>query len=253
LRLPFGISSAPEVFQRKNYELFGDIPNVHIVFDDISIAATDDEEHDTAMRELLERARKFNVRFNRSKIQLKIPTVRYLGHILSADGIRPDPNKVRAIVDMPTLTDRKALLRFLGMVTYLSRWLPRLADIRKPLTELLKDDVDWTWTGVHQQAVDHIKNVVSITPVLRFFDPSIPAIIQTDASLTGLGAVLLQNDQPVSYVSRALTDAETRYAQIEKKLLAIVFAVEKFEHYIYGKHCVVHSDHRTSIDICRVL
>ena len=180
LRLPFGISSAPEVFQRKNYELFGDIPNVHIVFDDIIIAVADDAEHDTALRELLERARKFNVRFNRSKVQLKVPTVRYLGHILSADGVRPDPNKVRAFVDMPTPTDRKALLRFLGMVTFLSRWLPGLADTRKPLTELLKDDVEWTWTAVHQQAVERIKHAVSSTPVLRFFDLSIPAIIQTD-------------------------------------------------------------------------
>ena len=243
LRLPFGVPSAPEVFQRKNYELFGDIPNVHIVFDDI-IVASDDPEHDTTLRELLERARKFNVRFNRAKIQLKVPTVRYLGHMVSSDGVRPDPNKVRAIVDMPTPTDRKALLRFLGMITFLSRWLPRLADMRKPLAELLKDDVEWTWTPVHQQAVEKIKDAVSKTPVLRFFDPNVAAVIQTDSSSTGIGSVLLQNDQPIAYVSRALTDAETRYAQIEKELLAIVFAVEKFEHYIYGRHTVVHSDHR---------
>jgi len=244
LRLPFGVSSAPEVFQRKNYELFGDIPNVHIVFDDIIIAAADDDEHDVALRELLDRARRYNVTFNRAKVQLKVPSVRYLGHVLSSDGIRPDPNKVRAIVGMPTPTDRKALLRFLGMVTFLSRWLPRLAEVRKPLSELLKDDVEWTWTPVHQQAVDDIKKAVASTPVLRFFDPDVPAVIQTDSSSTGLGAVLLQNDQPVAYVSRALTDAETRYAQIEKELLAVLFSVEKFEHYVYGRHTVVHSDHR---------
>jgi RNase H-like domain found in reverse transcriptase/Reverse transcriptase (RNA-dependent DNA polymerase)/Integrase zinc binding domain/Retroviral aspartyl protease len=243
-RLPFGLSSSPEVFQRKNYELFGDIPNVYIVFDDIIIAAADDDEHDTALRELLERARKYNVRFNRSKIQLKVSTVRYLGHIVSADGIRPDPSKVRAIVDMPTPSDRKALLRFLGMVTFVSRWLPGLADMRRPLTELLKDDVEWNWTSTHQRAVDDIKKAVSSTPVLRYFDPTIPAVIQTDASSTGLGSVLLQDDQPVAYVSRALTDPETRWAQIEKELMAIVFAVEKFEHYIYGRRTVVHSDHR---------
>jgi len=144
---------------------------------------------------------------------------------------------------MLTPADCKALLRFLGMVTFLSHWLPHLADLRKPLTELLKDDVEWTWTAVHQQAVEKIKDAVSNTPVLRSFDPSIPSVIQTDASSTGLGAVLLQNDQPVTYVSHALTDAETCYAQIGKELLAIVFAVEKFEHYIYGRHTVVHSDH----------
>jgi len=130
------------------------------------------------------------------------------------------------------------------MVTFLSRWLPRLADMRKPLMALLKDDAEWTWTAAHQQAVDDIKNAVASTPVLRLFDPSVPATIQTDASSTDLGAELLQNDQPVAYISRALTDAESRYAQIEKELLAILFAAEKFEHYIYGRHTVVHSDHR---------
>ena len=98
--------------------------------------------------------------------------------------------------------------------------------------------------AAHQQAIDDIKNVVANTPVLRFFDLNIPATIQTDASSNGLGAALLQNDQPVAYISRALTDAESRYAQIEKELLAILFAAEKFEHYIYGRHTVVHSDHR---------
>ena len=88
LHLPFGILSTPAVFQRKNYELFGDIPNIHIVFDDIIIAAVNDPKHDTALRELLERARKFNVRFNRAKVQLKVPSVRYLGHILSAVSVQ---------------------------------------------------------------------------------------------------------------------------------------------------------------------
>ena len=149
-----------------------------------------------------------------------------------------------AVVDMLTSTDRKALLRFLGMVTFLSRWLPRLVDMRKPLTALLKDDAEWTWTAVHQQAVDDIKNEVANTLVLRFFDPNIPATIQTDASSTDLGTALLQNDQPVAYISRELTDVESRYARIEKELLTILFAAEKFEHYIYGRHTVVHSDHR---------
>ena len=135
-RLPFGISSAPEVFQRRNYEMFGDIPNVHIVFDDIIIAAADDAEHDTALRELLERARKFNVKFNKDKFKLKLPSVRYLGNILSASGMTPDPDKIRAINEMPTPTDKKSLLRFLGMVQFLGRWLPKLADLKRQLCQL---------------------------------------------------------------------------------------------------------------------
>ena len=141
-----------------------------------------------------------------------MPTVRYLRNILSADKISLDPYKVRVIVVMPRLTDRKALLRFLDLVTFLSRWLLGLADMHKPLSDLLKDDVEWTWTEAHQQTVAKINKVAANVPVLRNFDPDISAIIQTDALSTGLGAGLQQNDQPVAYVARALTDAETRYA-----------------------------------------
>jgi hypothetical protein len=243
-RLAFGISSAPEVFQRKNFELFGDIPNVHIVFDDIIIAAADDAEHDAALRELFDRARRFNVRFNKDKLRIKLPSVRYLGHVLSADGVKPDPDKVRAINDMPTPTDKKSLQRFIGMVQFLGRWLPHLADMKRPLCQLLRDDVEWAWSTQQDNAVRDIKAALVSAPVLRFFDPSKPAVIQCDASSTGIGAVLNQEDQPCAFASRALTEAETRYAQIEKELLAIVFSAEKFEHFIYGKRTVIQSDHR---------
>jgi hypothetical protein len=94
------LSSAPEVFQRKNFELFGDIPNVHIVFDDVIIDTSDDVEHKTALREVFDRARRFNVCFNKEKLRIKMPSVRYLGHVLSADGMKPDPDKIRTINDM---------------------------------------------------------------------------------------------------------------------------------------------------------
>lgn len=243
-RLPFGISSAPELLQRMNMQLFGDIDNVHVIFDDIIIAAADETEHDIALQHLLERARRFNVRFNRDKLRLKVTTVKYLGHVLSAAGTSCDPDKVRAIIDMPTPTDRKSLLRFIGMVQFLARWLPNLADLKRPLCNLLREEVDWVWSEQHEAAVRKIKHAITTAPVLKFFDASKPTVIQCDSSSTGLGAVLLQDGLPCSYTSRALTDSETRYAQIEKELLAIVHAVEKFEHFIYGQKTTVHTDHR---------
>jgi hypothetical protein len=135
-------------------------------------------------------------------------------------------------------------MRFIGMVTFLGRWLPHLADAKRPLCQLLRDDVDWNWSHEHDEAVRQIKAQLTVAPVLRYFDASKQAVIQCDASSGSLGAVLLQEDQPVAYASRALTDAESRYSVCEKELLAICYAVERFEYYIYGRHTIVHSDHR---------
>ncbi len=243
-RLPFGVSCAPEVLQKRNTQLFGDIPGVNVVFDDIIIAGETERDHDGSMRAVLERARKHNVRFNKDKIQYKVAQVKYVGHVMSAEGLRPDPEKVRAIVDMPTPTCAQDLSRFLGMANYLSRYVPNYSSITQPLRPLLKDDVNWAWAASHDAAFGRVKQLIASAPVLRFFDPAKPVLIQTDASSTGLGSCLLQDEQPVAYVSRALTGPETRYAQIEKELLAIVFACNKFTQYVYGRHTIVHSDHK---------
>jgi hypothetical protein len=243
-RLAFGISSAPEVLQKKNVQLFGDIPGVHIVFDDLIIAATDDQEHDSILKLVLQRARQHNVRFNRDKLQLKVTEVKYVGHILSVHGVSPDPDKIRAIVDMPSPTSAQDLHRFLGMATYLSKFVPNFSSVTQPLRPLLKDDVTWAWSPMHEAAFHNLKQLVASAPVLRYFDPSLPVVIQTDASSKGLGSCLLQDGHPIAFASRALTDAETRYAQIEKELLAILFACEKFTQFVYGRCTTVHSDHK---------
>lgn len=243
-RLPFGISSAPEVFQKRAQQAFGDIQGVAIVFDDIIIAASSMEEHDNILRQLLERARQVNVRFNRSKLQLTVQSVVYLGHVVSSNGISPDPSKVRAIVDFPPPTSREDLMRFNGMATYVSRYIPNFAGITFPYRQLLKKDAPWTWAEPQQEAFNKIKQLISSAPVLSHYDQSKQLVIQTDASSKGLGSCLLQDGHPITFASRALTDCETRYAQIEKELLAIVFACERFTHYVYGREVLVQSDHK---------
>ena len=244
-RLPFGISSAPEVFMKRMSELFSDIEGVHIVFDDIIIAAVDDLDHDRILRLLFERAREHNVRFNRQKIQLKVRQVKYLGHLISADGLQIDSEKVKAITEMPVPEEKKALMRFLGMIAYISKFIPNCSALTQPLRQLNKSDVTWNWSATQQQAFDKLKRVVIAAPVLRFFDPSNPdVVIQTDASSKGIGSCLLQNGQPVAFASRAFTEAETRYSQIEKELMAIVYATSKFNHFIYGRATRVQSDHK---------
>ena len=142
LRMPFGIPSASEVMQKRNEEAFGDIQGVHVIADDLIISAKDETEHDAIVSKVFERARQQNVKFNANKIQYKVNTVTYMGHIVSADGMMPDPRKVEAIVNMPRPSDRQGLLRLLGMIKYLAQYIPNESSITAPLRSLLKQDVE---------------------------------------------------------------------------------------------------------------
>ena len=141
-------------------------------------------------------------------------------------GLCVDPSKVRAIRDMPSPTDKAGVQRLLGLVQYLSKFLPGLANTTKPLRDLTQKHVVWLWEAAQQEALEKIKMSVASAPILRYYNLAEEVTLQCDASQSGLGATLLQNGQPVAYASRSLSDVETRYAQIEKELLAIVFACE---------------------------
>ena len=244
LCMPFGLCSASEVLQQRNDDAFNGIANVHIIADDLIIAGADSPEHDEALRQVLQRARERDVRFSPQKIQYKVDNVRYMGHIISSEGLRLAPDKVAAIVDMPKPTDRAGVHRILGMIKYLSSFIPNESDITLPLRQLTRDDAPWTWTGQHDRALHDIKVRLSTAPILRFYDVKKPVQIQADALSTGLGACLLQEGQPVAYASRTLTRAETAYAQIEKEMLAIYYACREFHPFIYGKSTDVYTDHK---------
>ena len=148
-------------------------------------------------------------------------------------------------MDMPRLTDVAGVQR-LGFVNYLSKFLPKISVVMVPIRNLTKSDVPWTWSDVQEQAFEKVKKLVTEARVLRYYDMNKPLVIQCDASEKGLGTALLQEDQPLAYISRALTDTETRYAQIEKELLAVVYSCERFHQieYTFGQHVTVLSDHR---------
>ena len=242
LRMPFGISSASEVLQKRNEETFGDIAGVHIIADDIIIGARDDKEHDDTLLKVMERARGKNAKFSKDKIQFKVGQVRYMGNLVTGDGLKPDNDKIKAILEMPQPTDTKSLQRLLGMVKYLAQYIPNESDITAPLRELLKQDAEWKWQPHHDKAMEKTMNALTRAPVLRFYDVNQPVQIECDASQTGLGACLLQDGKPVAYASRAMTQPKTRYAQIEKEMLAICFACHKFHQYIYGKDTLLETD-----------
>ena len=251
LRMPFGISSASEVLAKRVHDNFADIEGAHCIFDDMIIAGDDDDDHDEIMINVMERARDRNVKFNGPKTQFKIPKVKYVGNFVSGDGLTPDPEKINAITNMPLPTDKQSLMRLLGMVKYLSKFIPKESSITAPLRMLLKEDAAWDWQPEHTQALEDIKTALTSEPVLRFYDVTKQVTIQADASQSGLGACLLQGGQPVAYASRSLTSAEENYAQLEKELLAICFACSKFHQYVYGKETEVQTDHKPLVIIVK--
>ena len=243
-RMPFGIKSASEVFQKRNEAAFANIPGLHIVADDLIIAAENIEEHEKTLHQVLQRAEDLNIKLNFNKLQLRMTEVKYLGTIVTPDGIRPDPAKVEAIIGMPTPTDKAGVRRLLGMINFLAAHVPDMSTVTAPVRDLLKADVIFQWGPEQAQSLDRIKKILSTAPVLSYFDPNSQSMIQADASQYGLGACLFQKGKPVAYASRSLSPAECNYAQIEKELLAIVFACQKFHNYIYGFRTKVQTDHK---------
>ena len=245
LRMPFGLSSASEVMQKRNEEIFGDIPGVYVIADDLIIASSSEQQHDTIFKAVLDRTRQKGVRFNRDKIQFKVSAVQYMGNLVTHEGLKPDDKKLEAILHMTQPTDVPSLQRLLGMTKFLSQYIPNESSITAPLRLLLKKGVPWNWTANQNEAFAQLKAVLSSPPVLAFYDVTKSVTIQSDASQFGLGACLMQDNKPIAYASRSMTPAETNYAQIEKELLSIVFAVQKFHQYVYGKDAIlVETDHK---------
>ena len=182
--------------------------------------------------------------FNSTKCFIKVPQITFFGTVYDKDGAHPDPSKVEAIMQLSAPENRQQLQEFLGMATYLSPFVPNLAANTADLRELLKKDVDFTWSASHQLAFDKVKSLICKETTLSYFDPSKKSVIQVDASQKGIGAVLLQDGKPIAFASKSLSETEKRYANIERELLAVVFGCERFHTYVYGAKFQVDSDHK---------
>ena len=163
--MPFGIKSAPEVWQRKMREHIEGLKGVEVIADDFVIVGYGDTptewqaDHDRNVRAFLDRCRERNLKLNKNKARLKQHEVPFIGHILTPQGLKPDPCKVKAIVDMPDPTDAQSLRRFLGMVNYLAKFLPRLSEETEVLRKLTEKNAQWCWFPVHAQAVARVKEM----------------------------------------------------------------------------------------------
>ena len=173
-----------------------------------------------------------------------------MGHRLTKEGLSPDTLKIKAIQEMPQPDCKKAVERFLGCLQYLSHFLPQLAKVAAPLRQLTEHSAIFTWQSQQEEAFQSLKKMITMSPVLKFYDVTEEVTIQYDASEKGLGATLLQKGQPVAFASQSLSKSEQKYAQIEKECLAIVFSCERFNQYIHGRdYTVIHTDYRPLIPI----
>jgi len=245
-RVPFGITVSGDAFQRKIDSVYNRLNMVTGIADDMLIwgEKEDGSDHDLAFTEFMQTTRANNLKLNYDKIQYKTKSVSFFGERYTTDGHRPADDKVKAILEMKTPTDVAGVQTFMGTIQFLAKYSPRVAELSEPLRQLTCKNTAWNWGPEHEQAFRDLKKEISSAPSLGFYDPSKDLILQTDASTKGLGAVLLQEGKPIYFASKSLTNSQKNYVAIELEALAVSWAIEKFHHYLYGKHFVLETDHK---------
>ncbi|UYV76203.1 K02A2.6-like [Cordylochernes scorpioides] len=253
-RLPFGISSAPALFQKQMDILLKGIPMVFCALDDILITGKNDQDHLKNLECVLQRIQEAGLKLRKDKCSFLAPSLEYLGHKIAKDGLQPLPSKVEAIQAAPSPTNLTELRAFLGLLTYYSRFIPNMSSTLAPLYNLLKKEQKWKWETPEERAVKDIKEKLVHSTLLVHFDPRKRQILSCDASGVGIGAVLSQvqgdNDiRPVAFASRTLTPAEKKYSQLEREALGIVFGVTRFRNYLLGNRFTLRTDHKPLVTL----
>ena len=252
-KLPFGISSAPEHFQRQMNKILEGLEGILCHLDDVLVFGSNQKQHDERLLAALKRIEEAGVTLNEAKCEINKSQLKFLGHVINQQGISADPERTSAIEQMSIPTNRTELRRFLGMANQLGKFSHNLAELTTPLRELLSTKNVWIWGPNQEKAFARIKTELTKPTILSMYDLEADTIVSADASSHGLGAVLLQKSgdiwKPVVYASRVLSDTESRYAQIEKEALAITWACEKFSCYLLGKTFTIQTDHKPLVSL----
>ena len=240
---------AQDVFQRKLDGIFLDVPGVTGIADDMVIYGRSDLEHDKHLINFLEVCRKNALTLNPDKMQFRLPQVSFFGHQWSAKGLSPDPKKIAAVKRMNSPQDVEMMRSFLGLVNYLNRFSPHFAELSESLREICRQDTEFELRESVCVAFSRTKEEISKNMTLPYFNPRSSTTLQTDASKKGLGAVILQDSRPVMFASRALTGAEKNYQNLERECLAMIWGMEKFHYFLYGKQFTLETDQKPLVSI----
>ena len=248
-RLPFGVASAPAIFQKLMDTVLQGIPGVVCYIDDILISRADEETHLRTLGQVFARLEKHGFKLKQEKCGFLLRSIEYLGHIISQNGIQPVPTKVTAILNAPKPINVQQLRSFLGLVNYYGKFIPNLATLLHPLNALLRADRKWKWSPECDKAFQDAKDQLTSAKVLTHYNPTLPIVMAADASAYGVGAVISHvfpdsSERPIAFASRTLTTSEKNYAQLEKEALALVFGVRKFHQYLYGRPFTLITDHQ---------
>jgi len=248
-RLPFGVSSAPGIFQRTMENLLLGIPQVIVRMDNILISGKDDNNHIANLEAVLKKLSEAGLRLQKEKCFFMVLDVTYCGYEINGRGIKPLEAKVEAIHNAPVPENVTQLRAFLGMLNYYHRFLPDIATVLEPLQKLLRQGTKWCWKTEQQVAFDKSKKLLQSANLLVHFQPDLELILVSDTSDYGVGAVLSHRmpdgtERPIGYVSRSLNATEHGYSTIEKEALAIIFGVKQFNQFLYGHKFTIQTNHK---------
>ena len=249
-RMPMGLKTSPPCFARIMQIALGDLIGkaCFVYLDDIIVFGEDRAEHDNNLRVVFQRLRSVGMKVKPSKCDFFKNAVIYLGHVISDKGIMPDPAKCSAILDIPRPKSVKEIQSFIGMCSYYRRFIKNFSSIAKPLYDLTKKDAEFKWTSVCQISFDELKRLITNSPVLVGPNFNNTFILQTDASDYGIGAVLMNADRrPIAFKSKILKSYQRNYHITDKELLAIVWAIDEFKHYVSGQKFLIETDHNALI------
>ena len=243
LVMPFGLKTAPATFQRMMDRLLANIDKVVVYLDDVLVYGDTIEEVIRISSEVFDKLNDANLKLRAKKCFIGHRKIEYLGYIVSDKGIEANESKVKAIKEIAQPCNVRQVRRFLGMASYYRNFIYGFSTVVKPLTELTSKNVKFVWESKHTEAFEKLKQALCESPVLAHPDYKVPFTIFTDASNVGVGAVLTQNGQPIWFASRSLSVDERKYDTREKETIAIMFGLEKFKPYFFGRSVTVMTDH----------